>query len=232
MARKFPLVPASEQVIPVGLKNYKWDGSFWRVLKDVALTAEEIAATMPTAEQIKSEVFSEIVGSAPETLDTLVELAAALGNDPNFATTVTNAIAGKASTSHIHPISDISNLQTSLNALAPKFNPVFTGAIRGNLRQTISIEPSNPSVSGSFSGAVLRCTSATSQTLTVVTTGFSVGDRVDILRDNVGEVSIAAGSGVTLVSVGNKRRLNDRYSGASIICVASGLFHIVGDLKV
>ncbi|WP_338457197.1 phage tail protein [Citrobacter portucalensis] len=36
-----------------------------------------------------------LVGSSPEALDTLNELAAALGNDPNFATTITDALAGK-----------------------------------------------------------------------------------------------------------------------------------------
>ena len=36
-----------------------------------------------------------IVNSAPETLDTLNELAAALGNDPNFATTIANQIGNK-----------------------------------------------------------------------------------------------------------------------------------------
>jgi hypothetical protein len=36
------------------------------------------------------------VNSAPVALDTLQELAAALGNDSNFATTITNALAGKA----------------------------------------------------------------------------------------------------------------------------------------
>jgi len=40
-----------------------------------------------------------LVDSAPATLDTLNELAAALGDDPNFATTVTNSIATKLSLS-------------------------------------------------------------------------------------------------------------------------------------
>lgn len=38
---------------------------------------------------------SAIVNGSPAALDTLIELAAAMGNDANFATTVTNAIAGK-----------------------------------------------------------------------------------------------------------------------------------------
>ena len=40
---------------------------------------------------------SNLVASAPGTLDTLNELAEALGDDPNFATTMTNALAGKLS---------------------------------------------------------------------------------------------------------------------------------------
>ncbi|WP_248858987.1 phage tail protein [Lelliottia sp. AC1] len=39
--------------------------------------------------------LAALVGSSPAALDTLNELAAALGNDPNFATTMTNALAGK-----------------------------------------------------------------------------------------------------------------------------------------
>lgn len=37
-----------------------------------------------------------LIASSPAALDTLNELAAALGNDPNFATTITNALAAKA----------------------------------------------------------------------------------------------------------------------------------------
>lgn len=47
-----------------------------------------------TESQVAAKV-SALVDSAPETLDTLNELAAALGDDPNFATTVTNQIASK-----------------------------------------------------------------------------------------------------------------------------------------
>lgn len=50
----------------------------------------------PTIEEITTQVTAKLVDGAPETLDTLNELAAALGDDPNFATTVTNQIAQKA----------------------------------------------------------------------------------------------------------------------------------------
>lgn len=45
--------------------------------------------------------IADLVASSPAALDTLKELADALGNDPNFATTMTNALAGKASIASI-----------------------------------------------------------------------------------------------------------------------------------
>jgi hypothetical protein len=47
------------------------------------------------------QAITNLVASSPAALDTLNELAAALGNDPNFATTVTNAISAKASIASI-----------------------------------------------------------------------------------------------------------------------------------
>ena len=43
------------------------------------------------------ELLDALVGQAPGTLDTLKEVAEALGNDPNFATTMTALIAEKQS---------------------------------------------------------------------------------------------------------------------------------------
>ena len=53
-----------------------------------------------TKTQVDKRV-SGLVNSAPETLDTLNELASALGNDPNFATTVANQIGTKANNSDV-----------------------------------------------------------------------------------------------------------------------------------
>ena len=56
------------------------------------------ATKLSSSESIKAYVDTEVAGivsSAPSTLDTLNELAAALGDDANFSTTVTNSIATK-----------------------------------------------------------------------------------------------------------------------------------------
>lgn len=53
-------------------------------------------ATKTYADTAASNAAAAIVNSAPSTLDTLNELAAALGNDANYATTITNALALKS----------------------------------------------------------------------------------------------------------------------------------------
>ncbi|MCQ1546995.1 hypothetical protein NN761_15620 [Bacteroides clarus] len=54
--------------------------------------AEEAAETIDTKMQ---EKINALIANAPEALDTLVELAAALGNDPNFATTMATELGKK-----------------------------------------------------------------------------------------------------------------------------------------
>ena len=76
-------------------------------------TAAEVGAA--TLQQVQQEVAS-LVDQAPTTLDTLNELAAALGNDPDFATTVASQIGAKyTKPSGGIPDTDLSSsVQTSL----------------------------------------------------------------------------------------------------------------------
>ena len=81
--------------------------------------------------QTKAQVdqaISDLVNSAPETLDTLNELAAALGNDPNFATTVANQIGLKANKADI---GDVTQLTTTAKIVVPAINEHET-QINGN----------------------------------------------------------------------------------------------------
>lgn len=56
-----------------------------------------------------------LIDAAPGAMDTLNELAAALGDDPNFATTVTNALAGKLATAS--NLADLPNKGTARSNL-------------------------------------------------------------------------------------------------------------------
>lgn len=62
--------------------------------------------TIPSIEGLATETYvqnkiAEVVNSAPGTLDTLNELAQALGNDPNFATTMATELGKKANTANL-----------------------------------------------------------------------------------------------------------------------------------
>ena len=81
--------------------------------KSLAVTGTSAAPTAPTGDNSKAiantefvqNTVSGLVGAAPETLDTLNELATALGNDPNFATTVSNQIGKKANQTDLEELS-------------------------------------------------------------------------------------------------------------------------------
>ena len=66
------------------------------------LSAKNFEANEYASESFVSQKISELVNSAPETLDTLKELANALGNDENFAQTILEKLAGKADKDHHH----------------------------------------------------------------------------------------------------------------------------------
>ena len=92
---------------------------------------------------VVSSITAAIVDSAPTTLDTLNELAAALGDDPNFATTVTDALAGKAATSHTHTSSQITDLTS--NVVSRTNGTVSTASTGSTVVRNITLSTSAPS---------------------------------------------------------------------------------------
>lgn len=78
----------------------------WTTLTYAGVTQADIEAAVES-----------IVGLAPEDLDTLIELAAAIGDDADFANTINNAIDNHADlTTNVHGIPDVSALETQTGA--------------------------------------------------------------------------------------------------------------------
>ena len=98
---------------------------------DTHINDSDIHTPISVIESMIDTRVSDLVNSAPETLDTLKELSDALGNDTNFATTVANQIGNKAdkdtvytkqetdtlledkaNSKHNHVVSDITDFPT------------------------------------------------------------------------------------------------------------------------
>lgn len=125
-------------------------------------TAGANTTQIATTAFVRAEVAA-LVASSPAALDTLDELAAALGDDPNFATTMTNALAAKAPlasptfsgtvggiTKAMVGLASVDNTsdagkpvstaqQAALDVKAPIANPTFTGTVGGVTKAMVGL---------------------------------------------------------------------------------------------
>ena len=114
--------------------------------------ASAIATAKSEAQGYADEQIGLVLGAAPAALNTLNELATALGNDANFSGTITSSLATKApinaptftgsvtlpSTTTIGDVSNVelgyvngvtSGIQVQLDAKAPLASPTLTGTV-------------------------------------------------------------------------------------------------------
>ena len=125
---------------------------------------------------------SNLVAAAPSTLDTLNELAAALGDDPNFATTVTNSIATKL------PLSG----GTMSGAIAMGNNK-----ITGVLNPTLSLDAANKTYVDQVADLQLSLSGGTMSGAITTTSTF---DGRDVSVDGTKLDGIAAGAQVNVAT--------------------------------
>jgi hypothetical protein len=119
--------------------------------------------------------INALLNAAPGALDTLNELAAALGNDPNFATTMAGALALRATTAQLEAV----RTQVGLS-------PAKAGSYTLALADAGNVVP--------FTVAA-TCTIPANATVP-----FPVGTIIEPLQaSTTGVVTIAAGAGVSLV---------------------------------
>jgi hypothetical protein len=79
----------------------------------------------------------------------------------------------------------------------------------------------------------VTASNASAITVTVPPSVFSAGQTIDIQQIGAGQVTFAAGSGVTITSTGATTaapKLRAQYSAATVICTGSNTFTILGDV--
>jgi hypothetical protein len=164
--------------------------SYYAPISSPNFTGTPLAPTAPSATnttQIATTAFvrgeiTNLVNSAPTTLDTLSELAAALGNDPNFATTTASLIGLKA----------------------PINNPSFTGTV--NLGSSVA----TGSVSSALNSASLAGQPgsyyypASSITAASVVYATNAGNSLTTSQTNFSTLTISSSNVATQAYVNNQ----------------------------
>lgn len=110
-----------------------------------------------------------------------------------------------------------------------------SGDVTLNVQTTLTDSASTTyTIASSDQGTMLRFTSASDVTVTVdSTTGFTAGQRVDIIQDGAGIVTVVSGSGATVYGggvAGTTYTIGAQYSAATILCVASNDYRIIGNV--
>lgn len=164
-------------------------------LSSPALIGTPTAPTAPSGTnttQIASTAFvrteiSNLVASAPTTLDTLNELATALGNDASFSTTVTTNLGGKANLSGATFTGSVSGPSGNFTSL--KVNSVDVSA-NGHTHTSSNITDFNSSVSG-----LLPTITNSGDNRVLTSTGGSVGVNAESNLTFDGSLLSVTGSG-------------------------------------
>ena len=86
----------------------------------------------------------------------------------------------------------------------------------------------------SDSAKLVTTSNASPVTVTIPPSVFAAGEIINVQSIGVGLTTFAAGAGVTITSTGASAAapiLRARYSAASVICTASNVFTVIGDIS-
>lgn len=177
---------------------------------------------------LATSIISTIVDSAPTTLDTLNELSAALGDDPNFAASTASAIGERLT---------IANASATYLLISASSNYLPVSASNNFATATISINAqtgTSYTLVLSDSGKIIEMNNAAANLVIIplnATVPFPVGTQVDIIQTGAGATSASIVSGVTLNSESGKRTINTQWQGASLIKRGTDSWIMMGALK-
>ena len=184
---------------------------WWNPTNAVLYIAYDDGSSKQWVEVSYADIQAEInalIGSAPDTLDTIQEIAAALQNNPDFYATLTGLIGSKASTELV-------------GTKADKLATIVQIAVDHTI-QLINADK------------VLECTNANPIVITVpteATINFPIGSQIAFLANGAGSVTFEAATlDVTINSVDSSLTMSGQYASAALLKIASDTWQLVGSL--
>jgi hypothetical protein len=204
-------------------------------------TAQALAIATAKSEAIvdATSQLNAVIASAPAALNTLDELAAALGDDANFASTVTNNLASKAPIASPTFTGTVSGITKSMVGLGNVDNTTDLNKPISSLTQTaldtkinklIETNAKSSSYSILSSDAFKLIEMSGGGTLTIVDNAdFAVGTTIEVLQTTDSQVTIA-GSGFTPNSTPGLK-LRARWSSATLLKRGTNSWVVMGDLS-
>lgn len=108
------------------------------------------------------------------------------------------------------------------------FSAAPSSIASGIITTAVSNKTSNYTIVAGDKNTYIVSTS-TAITITIANV-LAVGETVNFIQNGSGQITFAAGSGVTLNSTDAMLKTAKQYAGASVVCTASGVYHLVGNL--
>ena len=179
------------------------------------LTSDDLVFFRNNASPVASFAFS---GSTSGT--TTVQATAIAGtNTLTLPATTSDTLVGKATTDTL----------TNKTLTSPTITtPTQRLTLNAQTGTTYSL------VIGDATYKLVTASNAATITVTVPPSLFAIGDTINVQQIGAGQVTFAAGSGVTITSTGATSaapKLRAQFSAATVVCTASNTFTIVGDLS-
>jgi len=180
-------------------------------------TARDAAITTPAdgqyAHLTATDTLTRYNGSAWENVTTVPILTASRAIATNGSGVLT---ASSVTATELGYVSGVTSaIQTQIDSKA-------------NAAYSVNNISSNYTIVSGDSGKLIVSTGS-AITVTVANV-LTTGQRIDFLQDGSGQITFAAGSGVTLQSKASKLKTAAQESAVSLICVASGQYRLIGDL--
>ena len=226
-------IPLNQFGTPSGVATLNVDG-----ILSISQIPDSLA-TKVYADNAAATAVAAAIDSAPATLNTLNELAAAINDDSSFATTVTTAIGTKApidSPTFTGTVSGITSSMVGLgnvNNTSDSSKPISTATqtvLDTKLNKIIETNPQPGSYSIISSDAFKLIEMSGGGTLTIVDSiNFPIGTTIEVLQTTDSQVLIA-GSGFTPNSTPGLK-LRAKWSSATLLKRGTNSWVVMGDLS-